>query len=143
DLPSTVEDARAKLRAFVDEVMSNAPPLPSHINHSQWEYHWADFQDARRLPSRIRSWGKTRLQHAATTATGAALRVKRKALEMCKPFVRVVGESYVTPPALQASPTPLPHCKPDEERLKVASLSHASWERGTSGPRSTGLDWRS
>src|SRR5262245_15055417 len=118
-LPSTVEDARAKLRAFVDEVMSNAPPLPSHINHSQWEYHWADFQDARRLPSRIRSWGKTRLQHAATAATpitrptrralqktfGAALRVRetfatrvrRKAVEMCKPFARIVGNRYVRP----------------------------------------------
>jgi len=112
DLPSTVEDARAKLRAFVDEVMSNAPPLPSHINHSQWEYHWADFQDARRLPSRIRSWGKTRLQHAATTATGAALRVKRKALEMCKPFVRVVGERYVRPAALQARRRAVEICKP-------------------------------
>src|SRR5262245_42500877 len=81
-LPPTIDDARAKLRSFVDEVMSNAPQLPSHIKHSQWEYHWADFQDARRPPSRIRSWGKTRLRHAATAATGAALRVKRKAIEM-------------------------------------------------------------
>src|SRR5262252_9462372 len=56
DLPPTVEDARVKLRSFVDEVMSNAPPLPSHIKHSQWEYHWAGFQDARRLSSRVRSW---------------------------------------------------------------------------------------
>src|SRR6516164_177805 len=119
DLPATVDDARAKLRSFVDEVMSNAPQLPSHIKHSQWEYHWADFQDARRLPSRIRSWGKTGLQHAATAAApithqtrrafqktfGAALqvretfatRVKRKALEMCKPFARIVGNRYVRP----------------------------------------------
>src|SRR6516164_147856 len=55
DLPPTVEDARVKLRSFVGEVMSNAPPLPSHVKHSQWEYHWADFQDARRLSNRIRS----------------------------------------------------------------------------------------
>src|SRR5262245_210412 len=68
DLPPTVEDARLKLRSFVDEVMLKAPQLPSHVKHSQWEYHWATFQDARRLPSRIRSWGKTRLQHAATVA---------------------------------------------------------------------------
>src|SRR5262249_26535796 len=108
-----------KLRSFVDEVMSNAPQLPSHIKHSQWEYHWADFQDARRLPGRIRSWGKTRLQHAVTMATpvtrltrrafqktfGAALRVsetfathvKRKAVEVCKPFVRIVGNRYLRP----------------------------------------------
>src|SRR5215471_6411225 len=118
DLPPTVEDARARLRSFVDEVMSHAPPLPSHIKHSQWEYHWATFQDARRLSSRIRSWGKTRLQHAfqkrfgaaqkrfgaaqkrfgaAQKTFGAALRVKlqsvkRKAVEMCMPFAQVVGD---------------------------------------------------
>src|SRR5215831_13079644 len=72
DLPPTVEDARVKLRLFVDEVMSNAPPLPSHVKHSQWEYHWANFQDARRLSSRIRSWGKTRLQHVFQKTLGAA-----------------------------------------------------------------------
>jgi hypothetical protein len=55
DLPPTVEDARVKLRSFVGEVMSNVPPLPSHVKHSQWEYHWHGFQDARRLSSRIRS----------------------------------------------------------------------------------------
>src|SRR5262245_1826075 len=119
DLPPTVDDARAKLQSFVDEVMSNAPQLPSHIKHSQWEYHWADFQAARRLPSRIRSWGKTGLQYAATAAApitrqtrrafqktfGTALRlretfatrVKRKAVEMCKPFARIVGKRYVRP----------------------------------------------
>jgi len=72
DLPPTVEDARVKLRSFVDEVMSNAPPLPSHLKHSQWEYHWADFQDARRLRSRMRSWGKARLQPLAAAVTPIA-----------------------------------------------------------------------
>jgi FkbM family methyltransferase len=115
DLPPNIDDSRSQLRSFVDEVMSNVPPLPSHIKHSQWEYHWAGFQDARRLSGRIRSWGKTRLQHAATVATsvirvtrrtfqktfGAVLtiatRVKRKAVEICKPYARVVGERYVNP----------------------------------------------
>jgi Macrocin-O-methyltransferase (TylF) len=116
NLPPTVEDARLKLRAFVDEVMSNAPPLPSHIKHSQWEYHWADFQDARRVSSRIQSWGKTRLQRgfqktfgaaqkktfaAAQKTFGAALRIKRsierKTVEMCKPYARFVGNRYVRP----------------------------------------------
>src|SRR5262245_42083455 len=69
DLPPTVDDARVKLRSFVDEVMVHVPELPSHINHSQWEYHWRHFRDARRLSSRIRSWGKTRQQHVATVAT--------------------------------------------------------------------------
>ena len=55
DLPPKIDDARVKLRSFVDEVMSNVPPLPSHIKHSQWEYHRHGFQDARRLSSRIRS----------------------------------------------------------------------------------------
>src|SRR5262245_16410200 len=86
DLPPNVGDARVKLRSFVDEVMSNAPPLPSHIKHSQWEYHWAGFQSARRLSSRIR-----------LRAFGAALRVKRKAIEMCTPFARVVRDTYVRP----------------------------------------------
>src|SRR5262249_38870868 len=54
-LSPKIDDARVKLRSFVDEVMTNAPPLPSHIKHSQWEYHWHGFQDARRLSSRIRS----------------------------------------------------------------------------------------
>ena len=49
DLPPDIEDALAKLRSFVDEVMSHTPTLPSHIKHFQWEYHWAPFQDARLL----------------------------------------------------------------------------------------------
>jgi Macrocin-O-methyltransferase (TylF) len=104
DLPPNIDDARVKLRLFVDEVMSNAPPLPSHIKHSQWEYHWADFQAARRLSSRIRSWVKARLQHLATAATSASaklrtieLRAKRKAVEMCMPFAHVVGDRCVRP----------------------------------------------
>src|SRR5262245_11337938 len=74
DLPPSIDDARTKLRSFVDEVMLHTPPLPSHIKHSQWEYHWANFQDARRPSSRIRSWCKIglswckiRLQHAEIT----------------------------------------------------------------------------
>jgi hypothetical protein len=94
DLPPTIDDARAKLRSFVDEVMSNAPPLPSHIKHSQWEYHWADFKAARRLPNRIRSWSKTRLK---PKLRAIELRAKRKAIEMCRPFARVVGDTYVRP----------------------------------------------
>jgi len=108
DLPPIIDDSRVKLRSFVDEVMSNAPPLPSHIKHSQWEYHWATFQDARRLSSRIRSWGKTRLQHLATAVTAVArvtqrafrrtvVSPQRKAIEICKHFGRVVGNRYVRP----------------------------------------------
>src|SRR5262249_21581040 len=73
DLPSTVEDASAKLRSFVDDVMSHTPVLPSHIKHSQWEYHWAAFHDARRISSRIRglisstgAWITLRLAHATS-----------------------------------------------------------------------------
>jgi Macrocin-O-methyltransferase (TylF) len=68
DLPPSIDDARTKLRSFVDEVMLHTPPLPSHIKHSQWEYHWTGFQDARRLSNRIRLWCKIRLQHAETAA---------------------------------------------------------------------------
>jgi Macrocin-O-methyltransferase (TylF) len=100
DLPPIINDSRVKLRSFVDDVMSNAPPLPSHIKHSQWEYHWANFQDARRLRSRVRSWAKTRLQHAAAAATfikTTALRVERKAVEICTHYPLVVGDRYVRP----------------------------------------------
>jgi O-methyltransferase len=72
DLPPDIDDARANLTAFVDEVMSHTPPLLSHIKHSQWEYHWADFQAARRLSNRIRSWGKARLEGLATAVISFA-----------------------------------------------------------------------
>jgi hypothetical protein len=71
DLPPHIDDARSQLRSFVDDVMSHAPALPSHIKHSQWEYHWAAFHDARRISSRIRAlinrigaWIRLRLTHA-------------------------------------------------------------------------------
>jgi Macrocin-O-methyltransferase (TylF) len=55
DLPPHVDDAHSQLRSFVDDVMSHTPALPSHIKHSQWEYHRAAFHDARRISSRIRA----------------------------------------------------------------------------------------
>src|SRR6516164_5184217 len=115
DLPPTVEEVRAKLRSFVDEVMSNAPPLPSHIKHSQWEYHWPDFQDARRLSNRIRSSLGRILPRAAAPLTRSAemilrassglmlrtskltLRAKQKAIELCRAVVIAVGHKYVNP----------------------------------------------
>jgi hypothetical protein len=112
DLPRTVEDARLELRSFVDEVMSNVPPLPSHIKHSQWEYHWAGFQDARRLSSRIRSSLGRILTRAVTPVTRSAkmivrailrasskltLRAKQKAIDLCRPVVIAVGHRYVNP----------------------------------------------
>src|SRR5262245_5065346 len=71
DLPPNIDDAHSQLRSFVDDVMSHAPALPSHIKHSQWEYHWAAFHDARLISSRIRvlinktrAWIKLRLARA-------------------------------------------------------------------------------
>jgi hypothetical protein len=71
DLPPNIDDAHSRLRSFVDDVMSHAPALPSHIKHSQWEYHWAALHDARRISSRIRAlnnrasaWIKLRFAHA-------------------------------------------------------------------------------
>jgi hypothetical protein len=107
-LPPTIDDARAKLRSFVDEVMSNAPPLPSHIKHSQWEYHWADFHHARRLSNRIRSSLGRILTRAMAPVTRSAemilrasskliLRGKQKTIELCKSHARVGAERYVRP----------------------------------------------
>ena len=48
ELTAAVDDAREKLRAYVDKVLSYLPPsLPSHIHHPQWEYHLPGFIEAR------------------------------------------------------------------------------------------------
>jgi FkbM family methyltransferase len=77
DLPPNIDDAHSQLRSFVDDVMSHVPALPSHIKHSQWEYHWAAFHNARRISSRIRAlmnrasaWTKLRLAHARSVVIG-------------------------------------------------------------------------
>jgi FkbM family methyltransferase len=123
DLPPNIDDAHSRLRSFVDDVMSHAPALPSHIKHSQWEYHWAAFHDARRIPSRIRAlisrtgaWIKLRLAHARSVAIGGmrsavtamsapfvdiALAVRRRAYEFargtCLPLAIAAGERLLGP----------------------------------------------
>ncbi len=48
ELPDGIEDARAKLRAFVDSVFAHLPAiLPSHIGHPQFDYVWPTFMEAR------------------------------------------------------------------------------------------------
>jgi hypothetical protein len=48
DLPENVGEARARLRAYVDEILSHLPAsLPSHIDHPQWNYHRPGFIEAR------------------------------------------------------------------------------------------------
>jgi len=48
DLPADIDDARAKLRAFVDGVFAHLPAaLPSHLDHPQWDYHRPGFIEAR------------------------------------------------------------------------------------------------
>jgi hypothetical protein len=48
ELTAAVDDARDKLRVYVDEVLSYLPPfLPSHIHHPQWDYHLPGFMEAR------------------------------------------------------------------------------------------------
>ena len=116
DLPPNVEDARAKLRAFVDDVMSHAPTLPSHVKHSQWEYHWPAFHDARRLSSRIRSRIKTIFDASRSAVIGCAKSAitpmsaaiadiapaaRRKAFEIaretCWPLAVAAGERLIGP----------------------------------------------
>jgi hypothetical protein len=58
ELPPQVDDARRRLKAFVDEVLSHAPAdLPSHIDHPQWNYHRRGFLESRHkyLSSRLGS----------------------------------------------------------------------------------------
>src|ERR1700730_1789682 len=47
-LPDGIEDARAKLQAFVDSVFAHLPAvLPSHLEHPQFDYVWSTFMEAR------------------------------------------------------------------------------------------------
>ena len=112
DLAADIEDGQIRLRRFVDEVMSGAPRLPSHIKHSQWEFHYAKFHHARRRSSRILSWIAGRGALALTTTAwlarpcrrilaplfrGAMLRAEQKAIKLCKPAALFLGEKYVRP----------------------------------------------
>src|SRR5262245_7742534 len=112
DLPPNIDAARARLRSFVDEVMSHTPILPSHIKHSQWEYHWSAFHDARRRSSRIRAWIKARFSAARSIAINAArsavspifagiyemsLALRRRAFETSRPLARAAGTRLVRP----------------------------------------------
>jgi hypothetical protein len=119
DLPSDIDDARAKLRSFVEEVISNTPTLPSHIQHSQWEYHYAQFHHGRQVSSRIQSWiwGKLKLavmqliqlaSHCRKTIAHhrrmslvkpkqPMLRVKQRAIKRGKIIVVMGLDGYVRP----------------------------------------------
>jgi hypothetical protein len=111
DLPSNIDDSRAKLRSFVKEVISNTPTLPSHIKHSQWEYHYARFHHARRLSSRIQSWIRGKLElpimrlvqlasHCRKTIAHygrEAMLLAKQRTKGCKLIVRVGLDSYVRP----------------------------------------------
>jgi FkbM family methyltransferase len=104
DLPVTIGNERAQLLSFVDEVMSNAPQFPSHIGHSQWEYHWARFHDARRLSSRLRSSTQKMLKRAvrpftqfAALCANVILRAKQKTIELCMPLAHYAADRYIRP----------------------------------------------
>lgn len=77
DLPSNIDDARAKLRSFVEEVMANAPPLPSHIDHSQWGTSPCAVPSARWVSSRIQVWTRGKLVHAAMPFTRFAFHCRK------------------------------------------------------------------
>ena len=100
DLPSNIDDARTKLQSFVDDVLSHAPPFPSHLKHSQWDYHWAGFHDARRTSRRIQSSIAGILKRAVKPAVWFASRTyrailrgekKAKALALAKHIARTVA----------------------------------------------------
>ena len=116
ELPPSTDDARIQLRSFMNEVMSHAPTLPSHIKHSQWEYHWAAFHDARRLSSRIRAWIEIRFHaarsivlnvirsaigplNAALDRMTMALREKayQIAHDRCRPAAVALGKRVIVP----------------------------------------------
>ena len=70
ELPEDVEQARAKLRAFVDSVFDHLPgELPSHLGHPQFEYSWSSFMEARHryLSTRLGSATETEEPPASLT----------------------------------------------------------------------------
>src|SRR5262249_14796743 len=95
------------------------PTLPSHIKHSQWEYHYAQFHHGRRVSSRIQSWirGKLELAVMPLVQLGSHCRKtiayhRRKAMSLAKQrtikaeqttikgvkvIVRVTLDSYIRP----------------------------------------------
>lgn len=49
DLPVGFNDAKAKLDSFVEAVLAELPPEPTHwVNHPIWAYHYPRFHEARR-----------------------------------------------------------------------------------------------
>src|SRR5260221_7228407 len=70
DLPDGIEEARAKLRAFVDSVFVHLPAvLPSHLGHPQFDYHWSSFMETRHkyLSTRLGSVTETEEPPASLT----------------------------------------------------------------------------
>src|SRR5262249_13754618 len=62
ELKVEINEARAKLRAYVDEILSYLPLLlPSHADHPQWDYHLPGFLEARHkfLSARLGSCTET------------------------------------------------------------------------------------
>jgi hypothetical protein len=81
DLPATIDDERSKLDSVLNELMLHVPILPSHVKHAQWEYHWAAFQDARRIANRIRAWIQKKIEPtklAASMISGLPIVVRGK-----------------------------------------------------------------
>src|SRR5260370_1358860 len=70
ELPDGIEEARAKLRAFVDSVFVHLPAvLPSHLGHPQFDYHWSSFMETRHkyLSTRLGSVTETEEPPASLT----------------------------------------------------------------------------
>jgi len=62
ELMANIDEGRAKLRAYIDEIFSYLPPsLPSHVDHPQWNYHLPGFIEARHkfLSARLGSLTET------------------------------------------------------------------------------------
>ena len=97
DLPPHIDAAWAKLRLFVDEVMANAPPFPSHVKHSQWEYHWPNFQEARRPSKRILLPLKVSLRNAIIKAKLVVCSFQRAIERVLKGTRRVVLDAFIRP----------------------------------------------
>ena len=91
DLTASIEPARGNLQAFVDEVISLTPPLPSHINHPQWEYHAPGFKMQRSFSYKLRSSLVARYGQAKSFLRSSAVAIATRAGKpMLRPIVRPV-----------------------------------------------------
>src|SRR5262249_12001099 len=95
DLPPKIDESRQSLRSFVDNVISHAPSLPSHIEHPQWTYHFKRFNRNRPTPVRIvQKKISSSFRRLSALALGIAKQIAKPIL---RPLARLLLARVIVP----------------------------------------------